>query len=214
MAISTYSELKTAITDWMERSDISGSAEDFVTLAEAKLNRKLQAVEADVTLTGTVNSRAIDISSYNVIEGLVLYLNDDGDEIELTKKAEGTFPQRDDADEPEIWSLDGDNINFDCKMDEAYTFRFRYVGRFALSDAAPTNSLLTNHPDVYLAACIVWGGLYTQNPDLVIGYKALLDEFIRETQAHLMRRNMGVLTVDPAIQIIGKPIYGYYDGTE
>lgn len=215
MAISTYSELKTEITDFMEREDISGKAEVVVKLAEARLNRKLESVEADVTLTGTVNSRSIDISSYSVIEGIALFLlDDDGDEIELTKRPEGTFPQTADTGEPEIWALDGDNIDFDCKLDEAYTFRFRYVGRFALSDAAPTNDLLTNHPDVYLAACVVWGGMYTQNADMVVGYKALLDEFIRETQVHLSKRKRGVLTVDPAILAVNNYQRGTWDGNK
>jgi len=215
MAISTYTELKSAITDYMERSELSGKAEEWITLAEARLNRKLESVEADVSLTGTVNSRSIDISSYSVIEGIALFLlDDDGDEIELTKRPEGTFPQTTDTDEPEIWALDGDSIDFDCKLDQAYTFRFRYVGRFALSDTAPTNSLLTNHPDVYLAACIVWGGMYTQNPDMVVGYKALLDEFIRETQVHLSKRKRGVLTIDPAILAANSYQRGTWDGNE
>lgn len=214
MAISTYTELKSAITDYMEREELSGKAEEWISLAEARLNRKLEVVETDVTLTGTAASRQIDISSYSVIEGVALFLNDDGDELELTKRPEGSYPQTDDQDEPEIWSIDGDYINFDCKLDQAYTFRFRYVGRFALTDAAPTNSLLTNHPDIYLMACIAWGGLYTQNSDLVIGYKALLDEFIVETQVHLSKKKRGVLTVDPALSSIGKTYYGTWDGTE
>ena len=41
MAISTYAELQTAVTDWMARSDLSGNAADFITLGEARLNRKL-----------------------------------------------------------------------------------------------------------------------------------------------------------------------------
>ena len=49
MAISTYSELKTAIADWMARSDVSGSAADFITLGEARLNRLLEVVATTTT---------------------------------------------------------------------------------------------------------------------------------------------------------------------
>ena len=217
MSISTYSELQTAITDWMDRADLSGNAEDFITLAEASLNRELEAVEADVTLTGTASSRTIDISAYNVIEGINLWLTDpDGEdeEIRLTPKAAGTFPQTSDTQQPEIWALDGDYITFDSLLDQAYTFRFRYQGRFALSDASPTNDLLTNHPDVYLAACIVWGGLYTKDQSSIQVYATALDSFIKKTKTHLAQRKRSQLTVDPTLSLIRSNRRGYYDGTE
>lgn len=212
MTISTFTELKSAITTWMDRSEISGSAADFVTLAEAGLNRKLEVVETDVTLTGTLDSRSIDVSAYSVIEPLALFIVIGATEYELTKKAEGTFPQTTTSGEPAIWALDGTNIDFDCPLGQAYSFRFRYQGRFALSDAAPTNDLLTNHPDVYLAACIIWGGLYIRDRDTVIGFKTLLDEFVRDTKTHIAQKKRSVLTVDPALSAMTASSRVYYNG--
>ena len=59
MAITTYTELKSAIADYMARSDLTGNVEDFIALAEARLNRLLKMVETDATLTGTAASRRI-----------------------------------------------------------------------------------------------------------------------------------------------------------
>ena len=68
MAISTYSELKTAISDWMARSDVSGSAADFITLGEARLNRLLEVVATMTTLSGVVDSATIDISALSMVD--------------------------------------------------------------------------------------------------------------------------------------------------
>lgn len=202
MAISTFAELQTAVTDWMARSDLSGSAEDFITLAEARLNRLIPAVETDVTLVGTEDSRAIDVSANSVVSPLALFLIDPStsDEIELTQKADGTFPYDATSGEPRFWAMDGDNINFDCPLDDDYSFRFRIRQRFALSDSATTNWLLTNHPDVYLNAVLLWSGIFIKDGQQGQAFKSLLDEGIAEVQQIIAEQNRAVLSVDNALQ--------------
>ena len=204
MAISTYSELKTAISDWMDRTDLTGNAADFITLAEARLNRKIDAVETDAALTGTVDSRNVDVSALSIIEPMAVFIADTvgGDEREVTIKAPGTFAYNDTSGEPGFVALNGTNLVFNRPLDVAYSIRFRYRGRFALSDAAPTNDLLTNHPDVYLAACIMWGGIFIRDTSSVAGFKSLLDEFMVETSSHIAQGNRETLSPDPALAAI------------
>ena len=38
MAITTYTELKTAIADWLNRADLTDQIPDFISLAESTLN--------------------------------------------------------------------------------------------------------------------------------------------------------------------------------
>lgn len=204
MAISTYSELKDAITEWMDRSDLSGTAADLVTLAEARLNRLVDAVETDATLTGTADSRTVSVSALSIIEPIAVFIADTAgaDEREVLIKTPGSFAYNDTSGEPGYVALNGTNLVFDRPLDVAYSIRFRYRGRFALSDAAPTNELLTNHPDVYLAASIMWGGVYIGDAGKVQGFKFLLDEFIAETSSYLAQRKRGVLSPDPALAAI------------
>lgn len=214
MAISTYSELQTAITEWMDRSDLSGNVVDFITLAEARLNRKIEFVETTTTLTGVVGSRNVDVSALSIIEPMQVYLTSSGtgDETEVDIKGPGTFPFSDDSGFPGYVSLDADNLVFDRPLDEAYSIRFRYRGRFALSDAAPTNDLLTDHPDVYLAASIVWGGIYIADVNKAAAFKSILDEFIKETRNHLAQRRRGVISPDPALAAMTSRNVGYWNG--
>ena len=39
MAITTYAELKTAVGDWLNRSDLDSVIPNFISLAEAQFNR-------------------------------------------------------------------------------------------------------------------------------------------------------------------------------
>lgn len=204
MAISTYAELKTAVTNWMARSDLSGDAADFITLAEARLNRQIPAVETDVTLTGTLNSRRISVSANSVVSPLALFLVETtGEEDELTQKADGTFPYNATSGRPTFWAMDGANIDFDCPLDAAYTFRFRIRQRFALSDSATTNWLLTNHPDIYLAATIVWSGAFVRDSEVMALFKSALEEGIPEVQTIIAEQSRALLTVDRALMNAG-----------
>jgi hypothetical protein len=201
MAINSYATLITAVEVWMARSDLAGSAADFIMLAEARLNRLIPAVETDVTLTGTINSRVIDVSAHSVVSPIALFIADSttGDEEELTQRADGTFPYDATSGRPHFWAMDGTNINFDSPLNAAYTFRFRFRQRFALSDAAPTNWLLTNHPDIYLNATLLWSGIFIKDGQQGGAFKQLLDEAIPEVCHEIMERNRGVLTIDPAL---------------
>ena len=42
MALTTYDELKTSIADFLDRDDLTSVIPDFITLAEADLNRGLR----------------------------------------------------------------------------------------------------------------------------------------------------------------------------
>lgn len=210
MPFSTYSELKTALPVWMARGDITGNVEEMITLAEARLNRELPAVVTDVTLTGTGSSRRIDISAHNVVEARRLWLvNTTGFEQELTKKQDGDFGYTTDTGTPRYWATDENcaYIDFDFLLSEAFTFRLRCRQKFALSDSAPTNWLLSNHPDVYLMAPLVWGGAFIKDFQYAATLKSALDEAMGEVKSEISRMGRGLLNVDPGLASIGRRNY-------
>lgn len=209
MALGTFDDLKAAVTRWLARSDLAGDAKDFITLGEAGLNRELPAVETDTTLTGTIGSRVISISSIALVEprGLFLIDPDTGEESKLTPLTDGTFPYFSENSSPQSWSIDGDNIKFDYPLDQAYQFRFEFQQRFALSVAAPTNWLLTNHPDVYLAAVLVWGGIFTRNSARGTTFAAVLDSALPSVRNIIAQKKRALLRVDNALRDISRMYY-------
>jgi hypothetical protein len=199
MAISTYSELKTAISDWMARSDVSGSAADFITLGEARLNRLLEVVATTANLTGISSSNVVSIASLSMVEPVSLYITANVQEKFIPQSALGTFYEQDTPNIPSNWAIEGTNIRFDCPLDIPYPIRFTYQGRFALSDAAPTNEFLTNNPDLYLAASIVWGCTYTKDPAISL-WKTALDEFVAEVRSINAQKKRSQLRTDPMLR--------------
>ena len=42
MAIGTYAELQTAVANWLDRGDLTDRIKEFISLAEARMNRVLR----------------------------------------------------------------------------------------------------------------------------------------------------------------------------
>ena len=62
MALSNYTELKSAIANWLNRSDLTTEiAGDFITLAEADFNAKLRIRQMHSQSTLTVNAETVAV---------------------------------------------------------------------------------------------------------------------------------------------------------
>ncbi len=56
---------------------------------------------------------------------------------------------------------------------------------------------------MYLAAAIVWGGLYTGDQTKTAVYASVLEDAIPELKAFISRQNRAVMRLDPALASIG-----------
>lgn len=213
MALSNYTELQASALDWMTRAGQTGQVADWITLAEARLNRDLGAVETDATINGVSGSRRIDISALAMVQPIALFLAEVGnDEVFITPKADGTFPYLEDVGRPRVWALDGANIDFDRILDGAYPFRLRYRQRFNLA-ASSTNWLLTNHPDVYLAATLMWGAGYNEDWSNGSVWKGILEEAIPSIRSTIAQSKRSVSTVDRGLAMMGRSSRSGWDGS-
>lgn len=204
MAIGTYSQLKTAVENWRERvgdTTISGNAADFITLGEAELTRQLplRIMWTNADLTGTNNSRELDLDA-TFAEPAWLKLTTTSPYTPLPKStSDGMFYYQTASATPTEWCLNGDHIDLNYPCSGALTFQFRYRQKFALSDASPTNWLLTNHPDIYLGAVLVWSGLLIKDEDVSF-WKPKTEEAIRQLKILDAKSDADVsLLVDPAL---------------
>ena len=53
MALSTYSDLKTSIANFLARDDLTSQIPDFITLAEARMSRELDTRSMEKRATAT-----------------------------------------------------------------------------------------------------------------------------------------------------------------
>lgn len=208
MAISTFAELKTAVANWLERSGdaaITASVADFIALAESRLNRmlKLRAMEATTTLTGTHSSRSLSLPT-DYVEPKALFLTTFGAQDELRPFLAGTEAFGTTNGVPGAWTIDGANISLDVPCDQAHTFSFQYRQKFALSDAAPTNWLLTNHPDAYLFASLIEANVFLGDTETAVGWELRLTPSVEEINAKEGRsKSRAILTMDNALAATG-----------
>jgi hypothetical protein len=202
MAISTYSELQTAANNYSDRSDSADRVKEWIALFEARANRELGAVETDTTLTGTLNSRRIDLSAVAIEQPIALFLAESGsDEVPIPFKTDGTFPYLSASGVPTKAGFDVSLgfIDFDCPLNSAYPFRLRFRQRFALSDSATTNWLLTKHPDLYLAGTMMWGAGYREDLPMGQVWKQTLDEAIPQVRHVISQGKRATASIDPAL---------------
>lgn len=184
--ISTYSELQTAITNWLKRSDLSSFTADFISIAEARIAREVRAQiqEQRTTASLSTTSAYINLPS-DYVEQRALWLSSTSPKVKLEYLVPEAFferyPDSDaDADEPVAYTIIGDEIRFGPVPDSAYTVELWYFKRLtALSTSV--NTLFTNNPDLYLYAALcaaepfmkndkriqVWETLYKQIRDQV-----------------------------------------------
>jgi hypothetical protein len=181
MAITTYAELLAATANWLVRGDLTARIPEFITLAEARLNRVLRArlAETEATLTATPGSRTIPLPA-GFAEPLALWIVRSNGR-EALRFGEPSLAQVSTAPgQPCNWSIDGTSLAFERPCDQAYGFVLRMLTRFALSNAAPTNGLLSDYPDAYLFATLCEAGPFLRDDELAGAYEARLERAIGE----------------------------------
>lgn len=202
MAISTYSDLLTAIAKFAWRSDeeFTSDTSTFVALAESRLNRELplRVMETDIPVTIAQGAQKIALPA-DFVEPITLHLTTFGISTPLKSSVAGDMPLKPVSTIPTAWCINGTDLQVDAVCNQNHTFTFRYRKAFNLSPSAPTNWLLTNHPDVYLAASLVWGNVFMMAPEMATPWKAMLEEALAEIGWKEARSKVGTLAVDPAL---------------
>jgi hypothetical protein len=184
MSITTYAELQAAAANWLVRGDLTQRIPEFIALAESRLNRILRArlAESEVSLTATAGARTIPLPA-GFAEPLALWIVRGGVREALRFIEPSLLGVSSLQGRPCSWSLDGANLAFDRPCDQAYGFVLRMLVKFALSDAGPTNALLTDHPDAYLFATLCEAGPFLRDAELASAYEARLERAIAEINA-------------------------------
>jgi len=184
MAITTYAELQAAAANWLVRADLTARIPEFITLAEARLNRVLRARMAEVEqpLTGVIGSRFVPLPS-GFAEALAVWIEAPTGRRPLAFAEPALIGACSLRGEPGAWSIDRDRLAFERPCDQAYGFTLRMLAKFALSNVAPANALLSDYPDVYLFATLCEAAPFLRDAELAGAYEARLERAIGEVNA-------------------------------
>ena len=167
MAITNYSELKSAIADWLDRTDLTDSIPDFITLAETRHRRdfKIRRMETRVTANTVADTEYYTLPDNFVAMRNIQLNTDPKTALEyLTPEQMDRIYAGSNKGKPKAYSIIGNNIQLRPLPDSAYEIEMLYYKYFTpLSDSNTTNDMLTYHPDAYLYGALVEAEPYLQN---------------------------------------------------
>jgi hypothetical protein len=184
MALGTFTELKTAVGDFLNRDDLGTTAATFIALSEADHARKLRhwRMEARLpSLEGTpINARFIDVPP-GWLETIRFELVGYGN-LSLVSNADMArlrLASNDQAGTPQYYVMSGNQFELYPTPDGDYNGEIVYFKQNTpLSDAAPTNWLLTYAPDAYLYGALVQSAPYLKDDARVTVWAALYQSAI------------------------------------
>jgi hypothetical protein len=182
MAIDTYTNLQTAIANFLARDDLTAQIPDFITMAEARMSRELETRSQEKRATASTvggneylslptDLREVREVKLNTTPLTVLsYYSPVALDEKFASGGQG---------KPLGYSIIGDEIKLRPVPDTTYSLEIVYIGTInALSATNATNNILTRSPDAYLYGA------------LAEAYAYLLDE--QRAAQYLQRFNLAI----------------------
>lgn len=156
MAIANYTDLSVAIADWLNRADLDQKIPDFITLAEASLNKVMRhsRMVNTATLSLAANNKKVAIPA-DFLEPIYVEAGNDPDNAVEQVSAQQLIVMRRNrlraAGTPKYFAIIGRFLEVApipsgvTQIDLTY-----YQAVPALTSGSPTNWLIQYEPDIYL----------------------------------------------------------------
>lgn len=190
MPITTYTELKSAIADELNRTDLTSVIPNFISLAEARLNRDLRVRQMikranAVTVAGNryllmpsdwQQAKNFQITASGRTHALEYMTLDFADYHNATRGGATGIP--------EYYNFTGSEIELIPVPNGVYTVEMAYYGKITpLSDATATNWLLTQWPDIYLYGSLMHSAPYLKEDERINVWSTIYDRLTTEVNA-------------------------------
>ena len=166
MAINTFTTLKSAIADFLNRDDLTSAIENFIALAEAQINRDIRHWKMETRASGQ-QSASDEYSQIptNWMETIRFHITDNGTSpLELISRAamaDKRASNNDAIGTPTHYThADGQFQFYPTPSSEINTELLYYAKTTALSSSNADNWLLLEAPDVYLYGALLHSAPY------------------------------------------------------
>ena len=195
MSITTYSELQTAIADFLNRDDLASVVPTFITLAESSIQRRIRHWRQETRTTVTLDAQYEALPA-DFLEAIRFYVTTDGtNPLDLISQAELLDRKqlaRDTSGRPRFYAITSGQFELYPVPDGSYDAEIYYFSRIpALSDAAPTNWLLEYFPDVLLYGALVHSAPYLKEDARIQIWSALYQEAVDLINASSQQAKFG-----------------------
>lgn len=167
MALDTYANLKTAITDHLDRSDLSSHVDDFIDLAEARHKREIRIREMLNRDALTVDDRYVSLPTGYLEAKMIRLLTNPVTVLDHVNLYEMTRRRRTGTGKPGLFTIHA-QIEFDRDADQSYSGEIIYYKEeTALSNSNTSNNILTRAADCYLYAALAASAPFLMNDERV-----------------------------------------------
>ena len=186
MALTTYAELKTSIGDWLNRSDLTSVIPDFISLAEAQVERTLRTRQMIVRANASfdvqygavpadfLEAKSLKLTSTNP-ETPLSFLSIDALDAEMTKYTG--------SGKPKFVGVVGGQLRIVPTPDSTYTTELIYYAKLSkLSTSNTSNWLLASSPDIYLYGSLLQAAPYLQDDARIQTWATLYERALNDLQ--------------------------------
>jgi len=194
MSIANYAELKTAVANFMARSDLTSQIPDFITMAESRMSRELETREQEKRSQATLvagdeyillpnDFREVREVKINASPTRVLtYYSPSALDSMYSSNGEGM---------PEGYSIVGLELKMRPIPDAAYTQEIVYIGSLPNISNTTTPILFTRSPDLYLYGALAEGYAYLLDEARAAQYDQKFTRILEEIKVDEQRSHYG-----------------------
>jgi hypothetical protein len=195
MAITNYTDLQSAIADFLNRDDLAATIPTFISLAEADINRSVRHWRMEKRSTAELDTQYSAIPA-DFLEVIRFYItSNDTRPLELISQAElldRKYRNLDTSGKPAYYAITAGEIEVYPVPDGTYDVELYYYARTpALSVSEPTNWLLTYFPDAYLYSALIHSAPYLQEDSRIQTWAALQQNAINAINAESEKSKFG-----------------------
>jgi hypothetical protein len=182
VAISNFTELQTAVSNWLDRSDLSDRIPEFITLAEANMNRllRIRLMEGRYTASTVKGQRNYALpTDYRQMRALRI----NSDPIRVLQYL---TPQNMDSvwagsytGTPIAYTIVANDIRLGPSPDSVLELDIDYYRAVTpLSGTTATTTMLTQNPDIYLYGALMAAEPFLMNDERLVVWGSLFDKAV------------------------------------
>tara|TARA_E500000318_G_scaffold16717_1_gene17017 strand:+ start:765 stop:1415 length:651 start_codon:yes stop_codon:yes gene_type:complete len=191
----TYSELKTNIANYLNRSDLTDQMDMFIDNVEGEVNRRVRRKEMIKRATATADAQYLSLPN-DWLEAINVEITSNNFSPILQQSIESLDIYRKSINnktgQPVYFAFVDDTMELAPTPDASYTLQLTYYGKIdALSDNNTSNFLSNNHPDVYLYGALKHASIYLMEDERVAMFSQLFEKALEELKMEQEKAEFG-----------------------
>lgn len=190
----TFTELKSNIADWLNRSDLTSVIPTFIQLAEARLNRQLRTTNQYTRATVSSSDQYLSMpTDFLEMRHIRITSPKERDLVEIAAHQINEYTDTDFlaslADSYPRYFVYGQSLRIIPTPAESITYELLYYAKVpALSASNASNWVSTSHPDAYLYYSLLQAAPYLGEDERIQIWTQQAERAVAEIQASDDRR--------------------------